>query len=154
MQVEDAAHKTVHDPKHGGSAAIAVRMGMSSNVLNSKVNPNTDTHHLRLDEAVTIMEFTNDHSMMQAMAQRLGGVYCKVDGDISQDDLLMTALSTSACQGDIMSEMQAALEDGRIDCRELDNLEHKIQTAMSRLQALKNQVKQQHSKDNPHLQGK
>ena len=154
MQVEDAAHKTVHNPKHGGSTAIAARMGMSSTVLNSKVRATCDTHHLRLDEAVTIMEFTNDHSMMHAMAQRLGGIYCKQsDEAITQESLLMTAVSTSACQGDVMTEMQAALEDGRIDTHELLSLEDKIQAAMSRLQALSNAVRKQHAKDNPHLQG-
>ena len=140
MDIVDAAHKTVHNPKHGGSTAIAARMGMSSNVLNSKVNPNIDTHHLRLDEALTIMEYTNDHSIIQAMAQRLGGVYCEVDGAETQASLLMTALSTSACQGDVMTEMKLALADGRISCSERDGLHHKIQTAMAMLQGLSNQV--------------
>lgn len=154
MQVEDAAHKTVHNPKHGGSTAIAARMGMSNNVLNSKVNPNCDTHHLRLDEAVTIMEFTGDHSMMHAMAHRLGGVFCEVNGEATKDELIMTALSASACQGDVMTEMHKALEDGRISCNELDVLMPKIQKAMSSLQSLSNHVKRKHAKDNPYLKGK
>ena len=140
MDVIDAAHKTVHNPKHGGSTAIAARMGMSSTVLNNKVNPNTDTHHLRLDEALTIMEYTNDTSIIQAMAQRLGGVFYKVDGEATQASIIMTALSTSACQGDIMSEMQQALEDGRIDCKEHDALQTKIQDAMVALRTLSVQI--------------
>ena len=140
MDVIDAAHKTVHNPKHGGSTAIAARMGMSSTVLNNKVNPNTDTHHLRLDEAITIMEYTNDTSIIQAMAQRLGGVFCEVDGEATQASIIMTALSTSACQGDIMSEMQQALEDGRIDCKEHDALQTKIQDAMVALRTLSVQI--------------
>lgn len=154
MQVEDAAHKTVHNPKHGGSIALAARMGMGNTVLNNKVNPNCDTHHLRLDEALTIMEFTNDHSIIQAMASRLGGVYCEVTGEATKDELIMTALSASACQGDVMTEMHKALEDGRISCNELDSLLPKIQKAMSSLQSLNNHVKRKHAKDNPHLQGK
>lgn len=140
MNVIDAAHKTVHNDKHGGSIALAARMGMSSTVLNNKVNPNTDTHHLRLDEAITIMEYTNDTSIIQAMAQRLGGVFCMVDGEATQASILMTALSTSACQGDIMSEMQKALEDGRIDCNERDALQTKIQDAMVALRTLSVQI--------------
>ena len=140
MNVIDAAHKTVHNDKHGGSTAIAARMGMSSTVLNNKVNPNTDTHHLRLDEALTIMEYTNDTSIIQAMAQRLGGVFYKVDGEATQASIIMTALSTSACQGDIMSEMQQALEDGRIDCKEHDALQTKIQDAMVALRTLSVQI--------------
>lgn len=140
MNVIDAAHKTVHNDKHGGSTAIAARMGMSSTVLNNKVNPNTDTHHLRLDEALTIMEYTNDTSIIQAMAQRLGGVFYKVDGEATQASILMTALSTSACQGDVMSEMQQALEDGRIDCKEHDALQTKIQDAIVTLRTLAVQI--------------
>lgn len=140
MNVIDAAHKTVHNDKHGGSTAIAARMGMSSTVLNNKVNPNTDTHHLRLDEAITIMEYTNDTSIIQAMAQRLGGVFCMVDGESTQASIIMTALSTSACQGDIMSEMQKALEDGRIDCKEHDTLQTNIQDAMVALRTLSVQI--------------
>ena len=140
MDVIDAAHKTVHNPKHGGSTAIAARMGMSSTVLNNKVNPNTDTHHLRLDEALTIMEYTNDTGIIQAMAQRLGGVFYKVDGEATQASIIMTALSTSACQGDVMSEMQQALEDGRIDCKEHDALQTKIQDAIVTLRTLAIQI--------------
>lgn len=140
MNVIDAAHKTVHNVKHGGSTAIAARMGMSSTVLNNKVNPNTESHHLRLDEALTIMEYTNDHSIIQAMAQRLGGVFCAVEGEATQASILMTALSTSACQGDVMSEMHKALEDGRIDCREREALQTKIQDTMQMLRTLSIQI--------------
>ena len=140
MDVIAAAHKTVHNPKHGGSIALAARMGMSSTVLNNKVNPNTDTHHLRLDEALTIIEYTGDHSIIQSMAQRLGGVFTRVDEEATQASIIMTSLSTSACQGDIMSEMQQALEDGRIDCKEHDALQTKIQDAMVALRTLSVQI--------------
>ena len=140
MDVIDAAHKTVHNPKHGGSTAIAARMGMSSTVLNNKVNPNTDSHHLRLDEAITIMEYTGDTNIIQAMAQRLGGVFCTVDSNVTQASILMTALSTSACQGDVMSEMHKALADGRIDYVERDVMQTKIQETMKMLRTLSIQI--------------
>ena len=140
MDVIDAAHKTVHNPKHGGSIPLAARMGMSSTVLNNKVNPNTDSHHLCLDEALTIMEYTNDHGIIQAMAQRLGGVFCMVEGEATQASILMTALSTSACQGDVMAEMHKVLEDGRIDCSEREALQTKIQDTMKMLRTLSIQI--------------
>ena len=136
MDVIDAAHRTVHSSSHGGSAALATRLGMSVTILNNKVNPNAPAHHLRLDEAVTIMEFTNDHSIIKAMAHRLGGVYSQVDSNETQASLLMTALSSSACQGDVMSEMMLALADGRISCNERDALQPRIQAAMAMLQTL------------------
>lgn len=150
MNVIDAAHKTVHNDKHGGSTAIAARMGMSNTVLNNKVSPTCSTHHLRLDEAVTIMEYTGDTSIIQAMAHRLGGVFTRVDGEATQASIIMTALSTSACQGDIMSEMQQALEDGRIDCREHDALQTKIQDAMVALRTLSVQITN-HCEGNNHV---
>lgn len=136
MDVIDAAHKTVHNPKHGGSTAIAARMGMSSTVLNNKVNPNTDTHHLRLDEALTIMEYTGDTSIIQAMAQRLGGEFTTSSSQTPQANLLMTALSTSACQGELMVEMYRALEDGIIDCKENESIQTNIQNMIVALRTL------------------
>lgn len=143
MNVIDAAHKTVHNPKNGGSPALAARMGMSSTVLNSKVNPNCDTHHLRLDEALTIMDFTDDDSILNAMAQHRGGVFCKVDAGEFGSNLLMTVLSTGACQGAVVAEMHSALEDGVIDAAEHKALTAKIHAAMTTLQALQMQLDQQ-----------
>ena len=151
MDVIDVAHKTVHNSAHGGSAALATRLGMSVTILNNKVNPNASAHHLRLDEAVAIMELTGDHSIIQAMAHRLGGVYCEVSSAATKDDLIMTALSASACQGDVMTELHDALEDGRISCDQRAALKGKIQTAMAELQALSNHVDEKHAKDNPHI---
>lgn len=144
MDVIDVAHRTVHDPKHGGSPSLALRMGMTPTVLNSKVNPHCNTHHLRLDESLTLMEFTGNHNIMHAMASRLGGVYCKVDyvDGINQMDILMTALSTSACQGDVMAQMYEALEDGYISAKQAEGLLITIQNAMSSLQKLSLQIKE------------
>ena len=150
MNVIDAVYETVHNPKNGGSIALAARMGMSSTVLNNKVSPTTSTHHLRLDEALTIMDYTGDTRIIQAMAHRLGGVFTRVDGEATQASIIMTALSTSACQGDIMSEMQKALEDGRIDCNERDALQTKIQDAMVALRTLSVQITN-HCEGNHHV---
>ena len=140
MNVIDAAHKTVHNPKQGGSTALAPRLGMSPAVLNSKVNPNVETHHLRLDEALTIMEYTNDYSIIDAMAHHMGGVFCKISGSSTKSDLIMTALSTSACQGDVMTQMHKALADGVLSSKERADLIPTVQSAMSMLQALRLQI--------------
>ena len=142
MNAIDAAYKTVHNPKNGGSIALAARMGMSSTVLNNKVSLTTSTHHLRLDEALMIMDYTGDTSIIQAMAHQLGGVFCRVDGDATQASIIMTALSTSAHQGDVMSEMHKAMEDGCIDCSEHDALQTKIQDTMKMLRTLAIQITQ------------
>ena len=68
MNLADAVYRTVHEYP-GGATALAARMGMSSNMLSNKVNPNNDTHHLRLDEANTLMSFTNDYRILHAQAE-------------------------------------------------------------------------------------
>jgi len=68
MNITDAAYNTVHDHP-GGASALAPRMGIKSPaVLNSKVNPNTDTHHLTLAEASKLMALTGDFRILQALS--------------------------------------------------------------------------------------
>ena len=141
MDVIDAAYMTVHNPKNGGSQALSVRMGISSpTVLNSKVNGRCDTHHLRLDEAQMLMDITGDYSILQAMAQRAGGVFCQVTASTTDTELLLTAISTSACQGDVMTQICEALKDGRLDAKECKQLSSTIQKSMAMLAALGEQV--------------
>ncbi|CAM3971015.1 phage regulatory CII family protein [Psychrobacter arenosus] len=136
MNVIDAAHATVHNSKHGGSPALAARMGMSSNVLNSKVNPNCETHHLRLDEALTIMEFTGDHCIIQAMAQQLGGAFTVINASTSVEDLVMSMLKIGGQGGGLLGIFQAAIEDGHIDRNEYKAIKALLQKQVEDLQAM------------------
>lgn len=136
MDVIAAAHKTVHNPEHGGSTALAVRLGMSSTVLNSKVNPNCDTHHLRLDEALAIMEFTSDFTIINAMANRLGGVFSRIEAQATQEALAMAMLSIGEHGGNLLGEFKKAIEDGRIDCKEHKQLKRTLQEYKTKIQAI------------------
>lgn len=153
MDIIDAAYKTVHEYPHGGSAALAARMGFKSvALLNNKVNKTATAHHLRLDEAVSIMELTGDHAIVHAIAYRLGGVYCEVNTvEPQKEDLIMTALSASASSGNVIQELHHALEDGQISCEQRNTLLAKIQDAQSVLQSLAQSVKDKHAIDNPHV---
>lgn len=71
MNVIDAAYRTVHDYP-GGSETLGQRMGISPAVLRSKVNPNTTTHRLALDEADQMMGMTSNYAILQAMAASHG----------------------------------------------------------------------------------
>ena len=62
MNVFDALHATAHDPQHGGTDVLAMRLGMKSGgMLRNKTNPNDDKHHMRLDETLRLMELTSDY---------------------------------------------------------------------------------------------
>lgn len=96
MNILDAAHHTVRQFK-GGAAALAVRMGMRSvAVLNSKVNQNTETHHLTLMEASSIMAITGDYRILQALCAEHGKVAINLPNitecrDTALTDLVMMA---------------------------------------------------------------
>lgn len=71
MDVRDAAHLIGHHYP-GGVAALAARMGMVPGVLQNKLNPNNDSHHLRLDESVLLQQVAGNPAILHAMAQQLG----------------------------------------------------------------------------------
>ncbi|QTW18197.1 phage regulatory CII family protein [Comamonas kerstersii] len=71
MDVRDAAYLIAHHYP-GGVAALAARMGVNPGVLQNKLNPNNDTHHLRLDESVLLQQVAGNAAVLHAMAQQLG----------------------------------------------------------------------------------
>jgi hypothetical protein len=71
MDVLDAAYHTAHSFP-GGVPALAPRMGISQNVLASKLNVNSDTHHLTLRQTQTLMDVTDNDAILRAMADHRG----------------------------------------------------------------------------------
>jgi len=122
MNAIDAAHKTVKDYP-GGSEALGVRIGMSPAVLRSKVNPNTTTHKLGLEEAILICSVTNDLSTMQAAAAELGCVLRKVEVPAVPGGFVESMLRASSTQGALAQAVQDALSDGVISANELRLIE-------------------------------
>lgn len=138
MNVLDTLHKTVHNPKHGGAVALSARMGMTYAVLNSKANPNVDTHHWRLDEALSAMTLTDDHSGMEAMAYQLGGVYYRLpEAELSEEEFVVAVLlDASAKHGQVCQTIGDALNDGVMDESERTLTKVKIHKLIARLQQL------------------
>lgn len=77
MNIIDAAHALVHDYP-GGSESLAPRLGMSAAVLRNKVNPNNQTHHLSLNEAVKATDVANDERVLEAWAAERGSAVVKI----------------------------------------------------------------------------
>lgn len=120
MNVPDAAYSTVHDYK-GGSESLAPRMGMSAAVLRNKVNVNTATHHLTLAEAVRMVDLTADDRILHAWAMHRGAVLVTLPlNEIVSDQAVMEHMAaTWKTHGEIGTQISQALEDGRMDTREL-----------------------------------
>lgn len=114
MNVIDAAHATAHEYP-GGAGSLAARLKMNPGVLNSKVNPNTTTHHLTLLEAQRIMGLTGDHRILRAMNEELGYLppIPRIEVPAGDTALLETYTKMMSELGDVSREFHQALADGK-----------------------------------------
>lgn len=124
MNVSDAAYITGHDYP-GGTAALGPRIGVSGNVLSNKLNPNINTHHLTLSEAMRIMAITGDLRMLHAMASELG-VMIKPMPMVADESLLSALAHTANEFGQYLTAINDALKDGRITKLELRKVEKEL----------------------------
>lgn len=143
MNVSDAAYNTVHDYP-GGASSLAPRFGtksggvMSPSVLNSKVDPKKDSHHLSLAEASKLMALTGDHRILHALAIEHGFVCVAVDDDAKPCDMAVLEAVTQvwAKNGDVGLIVNAALSDGKIDSKEVMDVKKSVYALQSALQGL------------------
>lgn len=140
MNIIDAAYHTVHDYP-GGATALAPRLGIKSPaVLNSKVNPNTDTHHLSLLEATKMMVITNDYRILQSMNAQLGKVAIDLPQIPECRDTALTdlVLSFGMGGGDVYTLFKEMMADGRItrgEALDLSKVIHKLHEILAELNA-------------------
>lgn len=123
MNVMDAAHATAHDYP-GGAGILAARLKMNPAVLNSKVNPNTSTHHLSLMEAMRMMSLSGDHRILRAMNEELGYLppIQRVSAEVSDVALLESYTKLISELGDFSAKFHEALADGRVTKKEVKRL--------------------------------
>jgi hypothetical protein len=92
-------------------------MDMSKHVLQNKVNPNNDTHHLTIKELVQIQEFTNSDEIAKHLAGERNMVCFPITphqgaSDMELLDLFITMEKEKA---DWLTSIQRSLADGVID---------------------------------------
>ncbi|USA54624.1 phage regulatory CII family protein [Acinetobacter sp. C32I] len=144
MNILDAAYHTVHDFK-GGANALASRMGIKSPaVLNSKVNPNTETHHLTLLEATKLMGITGDFRILQAICAEHGKAAIDLPDipESKRDSCLMdTFLNIGIKKGNVSKQFREMLADGRITKGEAIDMAKVIHDMHVLLATLEQQIK-------------
>lgn len=132
MNITDAAYHTVHDYP-GGSESLGPRVGISPAVLRNKVNPNNETHHLTLAEAVRMVDLTDDDRILQAWARARGYMLIKPPaGQTCDMAVLEQIVGLGIANGQFMATIHDALADGRITRAEIGKIrdgEHILQTA-------------------------
>ncbi|MDP1925750.1 MAG: hypothetical protein Q8K57_13330 [Thiobacillus sp.] len=154
MNVADAAHATVHDYP-GGAASLVTRLPgvevagkpdkkMNPIVLSSKVNPNTKTHHLTLDEAMRIMALTGDHRILRAQNEELGYLppIPRVSADVSDTALLESYTKLISELGDFSTQFHLALADGRVTKKEVKRLRSEMLDFVGAGEELLNRLEQ------------
>ncbi|MDC8756240.1 phage regulatory CII family protein [Janthinobacterium fluminis] len=141
MNIADAFHKTVHAAL-GGCEALAVRLGMSAQVLRNKANPNNASNKALLEDADRVMGITGDFQVLHALAANHGFVCIKVEADVSASDMAVLEVVTRvwSANGDVGAEVHRALADGRVEKREVVKVEVAIYQAQRALLELRGRL--------------
>lgn len=124
MDVLDAAYRTVH-AYPGGAASLGPRMGKSRTALSHEVRPPVgSTAKLGLLDALTIIEFSGDHSIIHAACDRLGGMFIKLDAPVDESTDYGQRMSMVAKEfAQLMSEVAVSTADRKISINELRRIE-------------------------------
>lgn len=103
---------------------LARRLGKGATILANKLNPDCDTHHLTLGEAVAITELTNDGVILDAWALSRGQLLVDMPaGAVSDEDLVEQVLLAQSIFGQLMQVIHDARRDGVIDRLEQAQIE-------------------------------
>lgn len=114
---------------NGGLVALAATMNKNDRVLNMKVNPNNDTHHLTIEELETIADFTNGNLKVAEYFAHKENAVVYVMPDIEHMDeqaLLDSFLNINSKLGSLSTELMHDYSDGSINNHELKSLIKKI----------------------------
>lgn len=103
---------------------LARHMGKSPTILANKLNPDCDTHHLTLGEAVAITEMSGDNGILESWAHLRGKMLVDVPaGAVNDEDLADQVMLAQAVFGKMMQVIHDARKDGVIDCIEQSDIE-------------------------------
>jgi hypothetical protein len=126
----------------GGVPALAARMGMSKHVLQNKVNPNNDTHHLTVAELVEIQGFTGSDEIAKHIASERNLICIPISkhqgaSDMELLDLIITLEKEKA---DWLVSIQKALSDGVIDPMESERIKQESNEHLAAVLEMVNRI--------------
>jgi len=103
---------------------LARKLGKSPVVLANKMNPDCDSHHLNLGEAVAVTELADDNRILEAWAAGRGlMLVTRPHGSVSDDELVEQVLLAQSVFGKLMQAIHDARVDGVIDRMEQGQIE-------------------------------
>lgn len=139
----------------GGIEALAQRMVMSVNTLRNKLRPSIDTHHINFEEVSRVIELLEEAKVvdafipLQAFCWRHNYVAVQLPaGDVDADDLLRQMVEVMSGDGALANDISSALrDDHRIDDRERDQIEQRLEQCIGALVALRDKVRAKNEAD-------
>jgi len=147
VRVLEAAYRTVHESA-GGATGVAEGIGIGKQVLVNKVNPNNNSHHLGLEEAVKLMEYTGDIQILHALAQEFSGIFVPLPRSSSiADNTVITDISEMSVKfGRLVQEVVEDAKDNEITGTELNRIEGEAMRLRTTLETLLSHVRSMHEK--------
>src|SRR6218665_3541037 len=135
MDVLDAFQHLVKNYP-GGAEALAVRMGISANVLRNKADRKKDSNKVSLQDADLPTAITGDYVVVNAFCQSHGGVFLKIDADAPASDLAVLELVTQVwrCNGDVGQAVHEVLSDHKVEKREIPRVRDAVYREIQSLQ--------------------
>ncbi len=125
MGIEHVLHRLAIRYKSGaGIKAIADDLGVNYQVLVNKLNPNTHTHHIyveELDELVTLLD-TDDVAKYFAAQRNMVCVKSPGFDDLSDNALLDLFIDLESRKAQWLERMKEALSDGKVTRSESDEI--------------------------------
>ncbi len=142
MNILDAFHKTVHQAP-GGCEAMAVRLGMSPQILRNKANPNNTANKVLLEDADQVIGITGDMRVLHALAANHSHVCVKIDPAATASDLAVLELvvQVMTSNGDVGAEVNRTLADGRVEQHEIKAVEAAVYRTNQAMQQLVDRLK-------------
>lgn len=115
-----------------GEAACAKAMGCGTGVARNKLNPDTETNQLSLQNAIDLTNTFNDDRMLSAWAaSRNKSLFDLPQGSVSEDELTDQILDMAEKFGEIGRELKNARQDGIIDPQERQAIKQRILALVS-----------------------
>lgn len=122
MTIRHLTYRLVHNSEKG-VPTLASEMGKSHQILNNKLNVNSESHHLTIDEFETIGDFLDVNiEYATYFANKANAVVVQLPDDAPTGDmaLLDSFMQCVESGGLIAKEFKKAFADGRIEEHEYE----------------------------------
>lgn len=150
MTLRHLLHRLIHDSAPGITGVLeylnAGRQNkMSLQLLTNKVNANSESHTLNVQEAEAAIDRINGNiAIAEYFAAKSNAVVVVLpdDGPMGDMCLLDAFLQCQKSQGDFSAELMKDYADGKIDEREFARISKTIRQTVAQLLELENAIKQ------------